>query len=224
MTMRRMDNPGSKRSRRNPTARLRPAAIALAALLAALSAAGCFGRKAKPQPPPAQPAPAEAAPARTEPPAEPPPTVTLNPPPNPAPPVVVRPASPTESPVLLEAEDKFAIRNYRGAIRDYEKFLENHPGHKDRPQAMFHLGLAYALSGPSAQNQKKAIEQFRGLAREFADSPYAAAAQYILSLLAEVERLKTENETRVETLKRLREELERIKKIDMERRPTKPPA
>lgn len=222
MIRRRLDTLDSTRRRRTLGVRLRTGAIALAALPAALLLAGCLGRKAQPQPPAAPPA-AEAAPARPEPPAEPPPTVTLNPPPNPAPPVVVRPASPKEPPVLLEAEDKFAIRNYRGAIRDYEKFLENHPGHKDRPQAIFHLGLAYALSGPSTRNQRKAMEQFRDLAREFADSPYAAAAEYILGLLAEVERLRSESEAKEETLKRLREELERIKKIDMERRPTKPP-
>jgi TolA-binding protein len=165
----------------------------------------------------------QAAPAKAEPPSEPPLTITLNPPPNPTPPVVVRPPAPTEPLILTEAEDKFAIGNYSGAIQDYEKFLHDYPVHKDVPQASFRLGLAYALSGPSAQNQRKALEVLRSVVKDHPFNPYRVPSEYILSLLAEIERLKTENDAKEDSIKRLKEELERIKKIDMERRPTKPP-
>ena len=43
-------------------------------------------------------------------------------------------------------------------------------------------------------------------------------ARLYLELLRETRRLRTENSTKDETLKRLQEDLERLKKIDLDRR------
>jgi tetratricopeptide (TPR) repeat protein len=195
----------------------------LAVLAVCLSlGAGC-NRKAKPQQPraatPAQP-PAAAPPPKPAAPPEEAPRIILHPPPSLSPPLLAPGPPPAD---LVEGEESFYRGNYREAARAYEKFLHENPDHRERPEVMFRLGMAYALSGPSQQSQKLALEVWKSLIRLYPDSPLRVQAAYLLELNADIERLKSESEAKDESIKRMREELERIKKIDIERRQPMPP-
>ena len=204
------------------SARRRRCLAACAGLLLVLGSTACH-KKPKPQPPPpAQTQPQSKQPAPTPPP-EKAPTITLSPPPNPAPPVLAPGALPAVPKSLAEGNVKMAGGDYRGATQDFERFLRDHPDHPDRPEVMFRLGVAYALAGQTATLQRMASDVFKSIMKLYPDSPYSMEAAFILKLQAEADRLKSEAEAQDEKIKRLREELERIKKIDIERTPPKPP-
>jgi hypothetical protein len=204
-----------------PQSRVAAAGLAVALLLTC----NCLFRN-KPKPPAPAPVPASTKMSVPQPqptvPAEPPPAIVLHPPPSGSAPVAPPPVAPTPR-ALLEADDKFAIGNYSGAVQDYEKFLGENPDHPERAAAIFRLGVAYAISGSSAREQRAAQGQFRTLTKDYASSPYRTPAAFILSLMADIERLRSEADAKDEKVKRLQEELDRLKKIDMERRPPKPP-
>ena len=56
---------------------------------------------------------------------------------------------------------------------------------------------------------------------EFPESPYRKQAEYILALKTQIERLRSDIRKRDEAVKELSEELNRLKQIDMQRRPSR---
>jgi hypothetical protein len=151
------------------------------------------------------------------PPAAPPPAVPAAPvPPPPAP-------SPNPARSSYEAAEKsFDAGNYPAALIAYEACLRaNVVENLDRVH--FRLGLAYALAGESVQNLRESRIHFQRVVTQFAWSPYRIQAELILSLLSEIEKLNgslKEQQTRIKTLS---DELQRLKSIDMQRHPSRPP-
>jgi len=132
----------------------------------------------------------------------------------------VPPAPPRK---LAEGEEKFASADYRGAILNFEAFLKENPAHLEAARIAFHLGIAYGLASPDTEFQRKALEQFRKVIRLYPTSAYRIESEYVLKLQGDIDKLRAESEEKDEKLKRLAEELERIKKIDIEKRPSRPP-
>jgi TolA-binding protein len=167
------------------------AALLLSALLAA---AGCHKRSpvvASPPPPPPPPAPAPA-------PAPPPPAVTVSP--------------------LDQADRAFASGNYDEAARGYENYLRATTSGGQRDDALFHLALTYALRPAPGTDWPRAIATLKQFVDEYPDSAFKSQANLILSLRAELDQVAADSRQRDLRIKQLTTELDRLKKIDGDRR------
>lgn len=134
------------------------------------------------------------------------------------PPAMPSPAAASADNGFEQGETFFQAREYGKAAAAYESYL-NTGANKKRDQALFQLGLAYELSG---RDRDKATAAFRQLVQEFPESQWGAEAQVILALQSEIGKLRAESNTREEQIGRLRSELEKLKKIDLEKKPGKP--
>jgi outer membrane protein assembly factor BamD (BamD/ComL family) len=147
------------------------------------------------------------------------------------------PAVPVPAAYLKQGEISFEKGELGQAVIAYENYLRQTPNPKDHDRVLFRLALAYAIPGHPSHNPERSTELFNRLVALFPQSRLKPQAEYILRLQAESENLKTINESaqaelektragvreRDERIKLLREELDKLKKIDLERRPSRPP-
>jgi hypothetical protein len=169
--------------------------------------------------------------APVRPPAVPPPAppVSAAPPPIPVPevwPELPLPPSrlpaPPEPPIpknFRDGEASFMSGNYPGAIRGYEKFIREDPITQFKDVAMFRLAMSQALVCQVPECRARSMDEFKRLVAKYPKSPYSAEARLILNMQAEIERVKSDVKSRDDRIKKLTDELERLKKIDLERRP-----
>jgi len=114
------------------------------------------------------------------------------------------------------AERAFNAGNYEAAGRAYEDYLRVYPAGTQRDQALFRLGLAYALR--PAPDCQRASSAFRQIVEGFPASPFKAPANLILSLHSELDQLNSGTQQRDQRIKQLTTELDRLKRIDADRR------
>jgi tetratricopeptide (TPR) repeat protein len=187
--------------------------IRLVFALVLLLSWSCHNRRvAIPPPVPTNPEPVKSAPIPT---AITPPTIV------PTEPATLEPA-PLKTTITTQSnfdlgEMNFQIGNYSRAANYYEAFLKDSPKAKDRDRALYYLGLARAITLDSG----RAETAFKRLISEFPKSQYKNPAEYILGIQARIENLKSEVKDRDEKIKRLSEELQKLKDIDMQRRPSR---
>jgi Tetratricopeptide repeat len=126
------------------------------------------------------------------------------------------PPMPPYPPTLLEqAELAFVSGNYPEAIQTYEAL----PSGELSDQALFHLGIAYVLNDkPGGANWVRAKESLQRLVDEYPDSSLTPTAALILSLRSRTVQLARDTKARNEALEQLSTELERLKRIDADRR------
>ena len=120
------------------------------------------------------------------------------------------------------AELNFQIGNFTKAAQAYESFLRANPKGKHRDVALFHLGLSRTLARDSGRDWYLAEAAFKKLLSEFPTSLYRAQAEFILGQQAQIEKLRSDMKERDDRIKRLNDELQKLKDIDMQRRPTRP--
>jgi hypothetical protein len=185
---------------------MRANGIAVVALSLALAATGCHKRVPKtagPVPPPPAPPPA-AVPAPIEIP-EPAPVANV--------PVV------PNLPDLEPANRAFSAGNYDEAAKLYDAYLQTTTrGGGERDRALFNYALIYALRPAPATDWSKAVNTFKQLVDEFPNSPLKAPASVILGLHAEVDQAGMDIKQRDLRIRQLTTELDRLKKIDADRR------
>jgi TolA-binding protein len=160
-------------------------------------------------------------------------TVALPPPPPPRPatfpaPVPIPasvpdavPAAATADPAvrtLEQADAAFVAGNYRGAATAYENYLQLSPDGDMRDEALFRLGLVYALPGGPSQDWSRATSYLKRLLDEHPASPLKAPATLILSLQADITNLTADGERREQRIRQLTGEIEKLKMIDTTRR------
>lgn len=143
------------------------------------------------------------------------------------------PAAPSAEPLAAEpppriitapnffdmAELNFREGKYKQAAQSFEAFLSSTPKSADRDRALFHLGMARALAKDSSRDLRQAEAAFRRLIAEFPQSPYRDPAELILGFQDQIEKLRADVRERDERIKRLSDELQKLKEIDMQRRP-----
>jgi len=171
---------------------MRSKCLAALLLLAFLAAFGCHKRTpvvASPPPPLPPPAPA----------------------PTPPPPAVA--ASPLDQP-----DRAFASGNYDEAARGYEDYLRATTSGGQRDDALFHLALTYALRPAPGTDWPRAIATLKQLVEEYPDSVFKSQANLILSLRAELDQVAADSKQRDLRIRQLTTELDRLKKIDADRR------
>jgi len=123
---------------------------------------------------------------------------------------------------LEVGEVNFQAGNYRQAARSFEAFLNSNQKSKSRDQALFYLGLSRVLASDSSRDLHQAEAAFKRLITEFPTSPYKREAEFILGLQAQIERLKSDVKERDDKIKRLSDELQKLKEIDLQRKPSRP--
>lgn len=118
---------------------------------------------------------------------------------------------------LDQADRAFTSGSYDEAARAYENYLRLTPSGAQRDQALFHLGLTHALRPVSADWQHAAAA-FKQLIDEYPNSPFKPPANLILSLHSELDQVAADSKQRDQRIKQLTTELDRLKKIDADRR------
>jgi hypothetical protein len=141
--------------------------------------------------------------------APPPPSPTPTPPP-PAPVITVSP--------LEEADRAFASGNYDEAARGYDNYLRATTSGGQRDDALFHLALTYVLRPAPGADWPRAIAMLKQLLEEYPESAFKSQANLILSLRAELDQTAADSKQRELRIKQLTTELDRLKKIDADRR------
>ncbi len=130
--------------------------------------------------------------------------------------------APTPIRIFQQAERDFENAKYMSAARGYEQYLKM-PDPKNQPRALFHLGMSRLLSGGTPRDMRRAEVAFKTILNMFPDGPYRDQAEFILGLQAQIERLRNDVKDRDEKVRQLGEELQKLKSIDMQRKPTRPP-
>jgi len=143
----------------------------------------------------------------------PPPVKTVPPP----------PVVPTPPLSRLERGDVyFREGKYPEAVRIYEAYLRSNPKGESADKALFHLGLSHALSSGSDRNLPGAKTTLNRLLTEYPESGYRSQAELILSLITQVEQLNLDVVEKDSRIQKLEVELNRLKEIDLKRRPSRP--
>ena len=134
-------------------------------------------------------------------------------------------ASPPPAVVAVDEGDRaFAAKEYEEACRAYEDYLRLTPARDQQDQALFRLGLAYALrkTGPDWQHAQVV---WKRLISDYPNSALSPPVELIIGLYSDVGQanadLKLANadiKLRDDRIKQLSTELDRLKKIDSERR------
>jgi tetratricopeptide (TPR) repeat protein len=120
-------------------------------------------------------------------------------------------------------EADFQAGKYQKAALSFEAFLSTNPKSENCDKALFYLGLSRALASDSGRNLRQTEAVFKQLISEFPNSPYRIPAEFVLGLQAQIEKLRSDVKERDEKVKKLSEELQKLKEIDMQRRPSRPP-
>ena len=162
-------------------------------------------------------------------------------PPDSAPPAVTPSAIPSSKPAALESTPvpkvvvaptdfdlaiaTFKEGNYGKAAQYFDEYLRSNSNTENRDAALFHLGLSRAMLGNSGRSARRAEDALKHLVTDYPNSPYKGPADFILGLLglqAQIENLKSDIKEKEIKIKQLSEELQKLKEIDMQRRPSSP--
>jgi hypothetical protein len=119
---------------------------------------------------------------------------------------------------LDQADLVFFEGRYGDAARNYEDYLRTVPPSGERDQAMFRLALAYTLRTDPAPDWQRASNVLKTLVDTQSESPLKPAAALILSLRAELDKASADSQLRDQRIRQLASELDRLKKIDADRR------
>ena len=165
-----------------------------------------------------------APPAAAAPPASAPAAVTPIPAPEPAPlESAPLPKTITEPSNLDLCGMNFQLGNYRQAAKACDAFLRNNTKSAKVDQALFYLGLSRALAPDSSRDLRQTELAFKRLISEFPKSPYRRQAEYILGLQVQIDKLRSDVKEQEERIKKLSDELQALKQIDLGRKPSQPP-
>jgi tetratricopeptide (TPR) repeat protein len=148
---------------------------------------------------------------------EPPPAIT----PPTIPPAKAPPPKPITTPSSFDlGETSFQLGKYARAAKYYEAYLKASPK-ENRDTALYHLALSRALASDSSRDLNQTGAALKKLISEYPKSQFKDQAEFILGLINQTEKLRLEVKERDEKAKRLNEELQKLKDIDMQRRPSR---
>jgi tetratricopeptide (TPR) repeat protein len=120
--------------------------------------------------------------------------------------------------LLEQATLAFVAGNYDEAERYFEQCLQDPSFTEHRDNALYHLGLIRALRPTPAAERQRSIATLKQLIEQYPNSPFLEPAKLILSLHGQVAQAANDARARDQKLKQLAVELDRLKKIDADRR------
>ncbi len=121
------------------------------------------------------------------------------------------------------AEKYFDSGDYSNAAQAYEKYLRGGASASNQDRALFRLALTRAIPSSPVRDLPRAMNDLRHLVVRFPQSPFRAQAEMLLGLQGEIDKLQVDVGKRDERIRELSQELERLKRIDMQRRPSGSP-
>jgi TolA-binding protein len=110
---------------------------------------------------------------------------------------------------LLMAKNLLDQNDFEGALKEYQKLLTQSGQHSPADEALFQIGMIYAHFGNPKKDYGKSLTFLKKLLKDFPQSPRAEQARLWVGLLQEHERL-------TQTVQKLQQTLEEIKKVDIE--------
>ena len=134
-----------------------------------------------------------------------------------APPPIPVPALSAAAVALRSGDSAFDSGDFARAAQSYETYLRSSPQMVEMDRVLFRYGVAQSMSSV-ATRQTAGNDTFNQLIRDFPQSAYVPPARVILALRADIVGLKADQKTRDDKIKQLNDELERLKKIDLDRR------
>ena len=130
------------------------------------------------------------------------------------------PPPPVLPPALAEAETSFDAGDFPTAAKFYETYLQSKPQSNEMDRILLRFGVAQSMSGVPAREVASA-ETFKQLINEYPNSPYSLSARRIVALRNEMVNLQRfELKAKDDKIQKLNDELDKLKKIDSERRRT----
>jgi hypothetical protein len=137
--------------------------------------------------------------------------------------VIPPPVAPSPAAAALEQADRsFSAGAYDEAARAYEMYLRLVPPSCPCDQELFRLGLSYALRPTPNPDWQRTTLVLKQLVREYPTSSFTPLANLILDLRSKLNRLAADTaqntKQRDERIRQLNIELDRLKKIDSDRR------
>jgi outer membrane protein assembly factor BamD (BamD/ComL family) len=124
--------------------------------------------------------------------------------------------------VFLQAEEHFKQGEYQQAIEEYQIYLDVYPESKSRERVLFNIGLSHALAPWPVRNYSKSEAALNILLDEYPNSGYRNGIKLIFELIEQIRQLDRNVRVRNAEITRLEEELNRLKEIDLKRRPARP--
>lgn len=121
---------------------------------------------------------------------------------------------------LDQADAHFEAGRFAEAADAYDSALADYPS-SESSQILFRQALAHLLES-IGRGRSRAIPILEKLAATERGSSLGGASRVILDLLEEVQHLARSNAASEKRVEQLSEELEKLKKIDMRRRPPRP--
>jgi hypothetical protein len=112
----------------------------------------------------------------------------------------------------------FVSGNYDEAERYFEQSLHDPSSTETRDNTLYHLGLIRALRPAMASERQRSIATLKQLLEEYPNSPFVEPANRILALHGQVAQAANDVRLRDQKMKQLALELDRLKKIDADRR------
>lgn len=119
---------------------------------------------------------------------------------------------------FAEAQKSYEAGEYGEAAHYFEQYLELEPAGDSRDEALFKLALITASPQSASPNWARVSTLLKRLIDECPESQYLQPARVILSLQSEVAQLTTDTLKRDQRIKQLSTELDKLKKVDAERR------
>lgn len=119
---------------------------------------------------------------------------------------------------LESADALFRSSELAAATDAYEAFLQT-GRERGADWALFQLVILYASDDNPRADEARARQLQKRLSGEFPDSPWGPYADRYLSLRGEIERLRRDRGKVGRELESLRQQLEQLKRIDLERKP-----
>lgn len=181
--------------------------FALAAVLLVGGPAGCgglFGSDPEPVTPEAPEPPRDTAESEPDPPQD----------------SVARPVS-----LLERAEERFEAGDYREAESLFVRYLESgsvtRDGQTDR--ALWGLAMVNLLPESPIRDRDRAMVALDRLVLAHGGTVRGAQARWVRSLLQELEEIRTQVDQQEQLLRQLTETVEQLRRIDLNRRPPRPP-
>jgi hypothetical protein len=133
---------------------------------------------------------------------------------------LIPPPPPLMPAALAEADSAFSSGDFAGAASAYESYIQSRPPGPGLDAVLFHFAVSQALSGIPAR-EAASNETLKQVIKDFSTSPYAVSARKILDIRDGTARShQSELKKKDDIIRQLTDDLDKLKKIDSERRRT----
>lgn len=127
-------------------------------------------------------------------------------------PVAAPPATALIPAALATGDAAYERASFAEAARSYESYLQSNPQTSEMDRVLFRFGVSQSMSGVAGR-EAASNDTFNRLIRDFPQSPFVPPARIIVAL-------RTDVKTRDDKIRQINAELDKLKKIDLDRRRT----